>query len=141
MIIMGTHQSGMGGANRSIRKQKNAFSRRGLLLDNFFLGTININTSPRLYEVIKYDVFLKDVRYMSFPRFRMEDFGFIRIRSLKHRELIYPDWGYVYFAHKSPHFFNHSVLELLGPKLPGFKESDTIEIEIGEGLMKCYSSF
>ena len=141
MIIKGTHQSGMGGANRSIRKQKRAFSKRGVMLDGFFYGTINMNTSPKQYEVIKYDLMLKDVRFWSFPRFRKEDFGFIKIYMLKHRGHIYPDWGYVYFAYKSPHFHNHSVFELLGPELPGFKNSDTIEIEIGEGLMRCYSSF
>lgn len=141
MIIKGIHQSGMGGANRSIRKQKKAFARRGLLLDEFFHGTINLNTSPKQYEVIKYDVMFQDVRYWSFPRFRKEDFGFIRVRLLKHRDVLYPDWGYVYFAHKSPHFTNHSVFELLGPELPGFEKSDAIEIEIGEGLMRCYPSF
>jgi hypothetical protein len=140
MIIKGIHQSGMGGANRSIRKQKKAFAGRGMLLENCFSGTININTAPLQYRVTNYDVFLKDVRYLSFPRFRKEDFGFIRIRLLKHRENVYQDWGYIYFAHKSPHFHNNSLFELLGPKLPGFKKTDHIEIEIEEGLMKCIRS-
>lgn len=110
------------------------------MLENCFSGTININTAPLQYRVTNYDVFLKDVRYLSFPRFRKEDFGFIRIRLLKHRENVYQDWGYIYFAHKSPHFHNNSLFELLGPKLPGFKKTDHIEIEIEEGLMKCIRS-
>lgn len=135
MIIRGKHQHGMGGANRSIRKQKKAFIKRGLALDDCFLGTINLNTDPAHYKVSKFDIFLPDVPFWSFPRYRREDFGFIRILNLKHRGNVYPDWGYIYFPHKSPHFQHTGLFELLGYELPGFEPSDEIEIEIGEGLM------
>ncbi len=135
MIIKGKHQHGMGGANRSIRKQKKSLIKRGVEISDCFAGTINLNTSPKHFKVIKYDIFLQDVCFWSFPRYRKEDFGFIRILKLKHRGNVYPDWGYIYFPHKSPHFQNTSLFELLGPELPGFKPSDQVELEIGAGLM------
>ncbi len=137
MIIKGVHQRGMGGANRSIKKQKGIFMRRGLLLDNCFNGTININSLPNRYKLIKFDELFRTVIYWSMPRFRREDFGFIKITSLQHKGRKYENWGYIYFAHKSPHSSNDHVFELLGPELNDLATGDELVIEIGDGLLEC----
>ncbi len=139
MIIKGVHQRGMGGANRSIKKQKDIFVRRGLSLENCFNGTININSYPKKYKLIKFDALFRNVIYWSIPRFRREDFGFIKITSLKHKSKEYKDWGYMYFAHKSPHSSNDYVFELLGPELKNLATGDALEIEIEDGLLECIS--
>ncbi len=139
MIIKGLHQKGMGGANRSIKKQKGIFMRRGLLLDNCFNGTININSLPHRYRLIKFDALFRNVIYWSIPRFRREDFGFINIITLRHNDKEYKEWGYIYFAHKSPHSSNDHVFELLGPELKNLATGDELEIEIGDGLLECIS--
>lgn len=137
MIIKGVHQRGMGGANRSIKKQKAVFIRRGLPLETCFNGTININSLPNRYSLIKFDALFRNVIYWSIPRFRREDFGFINIISLRHKGKEYKNWGYIYFAHKSPHSNSDHVFELLGPELKDLTTGDELVIEIGDGLLEC----
>lgn len=139
MVIKGVHQRGMGGANRSIKKQKGIFVRRGLALDNCFNGTININSYPKRYKAVRFDALFRNVVYWSIPRFRREDFGFIKIISLKYQGKEYKDWGYIYFAHKSPHNAIDHVFELLGPELKNLVTGDVLEVEIGDGLLECVS--
>ena len=139
MIIKGVYQSGMGGANRSIKKQKGIFVRRGLSLENCFNGTININSLPTRYRLIKFDTLFRNVIYWSVPRFRREDFGFIKITSLKHKDKEYINWGYMYFAHKSPHSKNDHVFELLGPELKNLSKGDELELEVRDGMLECIS--
>ncbi len=139
MIIKGVYQSGMGGANRSIKKQKDIFVRRGLSLKDCFNGTININSFPRRYKLIQFDALFRNVIYWSIPRFRREDFGFINIIKLRHKDKEYKAWGYIYFAHKSPHSSIDHVFELLGPELKNLATGDELEIEIGDGLLECIS--
>ncbi len=127
----------MGGANRSIKKQKGIFIRRGLPLENCFNGTININSLPNRYKLLRFDELFQNVIYWSMPRIRREDFGFIKINSLKHKGKEYKHWGYIYFAHKSPHSNSDHVFELLGPELKDLITGDELVIEIEDGLLEC----
>ncbi|MDR4988545.1 MAG: hypothetical protein RG741_06890 [Bacteroidales bacterium] len=136
MIIKAVYQEGMGGANRSLRKQKKAFLQRGLPVHEFHLGTINVNSHPEKYRVLTYDHFMEEVTYRSFLHRRTEDFGFIRILSLTHNDITFSNWGYLYFAHKSPHFLNNEVFELIGPRLDGLRLNDRLVIEVADGRME-----
>ncbi len=138
MIIRAVYQKGMGGANRSLRKQKKAFLQHGLQMQGFYPGTINVSSHPNKYIIKKYDHFMEKVRYRSFLRMRTEDFGFIKILSLTHNGVTFPDWGYIYFAHKSPHFANDEVFELFGPELKGLALNDHLELEIADGMMERF---
>ncbi len=136
MIITAVYQKGMGGANRSLRKQKKSFLQRGLPMQEFYLGTINLNSHPDKYSVLTYDHFMEKVTYRSFLRTRTEDFGFIRILTLTHNDIRFSNWGYLYFAHKSPHFLNNVIFELIGPRLNGLRLNDRLEIEVADGRLE-----
>ncbi len=141
MIIKGQHQKGMGGARRSIKRQKKIFARKGVPgVELCFPATININTLPERYEVMAYDHFVEKVRHKLLPIPRKEDFGFIKIRTLKHNGIVYHNWGYLYFAHKSRYHNSDHMFELLGREIPGFHSNDELELEISDGLMRTLST-
>ncbi len=137
MKIKGYHIHGIGGANRSIKRQKKRFNKLGLAgIEDAFNGTINIDTSPNKYEVVSYDYFFPNVIHRVFPTIKREDFGFIKILELSHNGIIYKNWGYIYIAAKSPHFQRQDFFELLGRKLSNFSFNGLIEITIKDGLLK-----
>jgi hypothetical protein len=137
MIVAGRYVHGMKGARRSFRRQKKHFVRAGLpgvgLMHN---GTINVNTLPAEYYIQSYDYLYKDIKHKSFPRKRIEDFGFIHILRLEYNGIVYDDWGYMYFPHKSPHYEKLHIFELVGPYLQGLRENDIIEITVGSDRLR-----
>lgn len=137
MMIKGVHIHGMKGAKRSLKRQKKAFAKLGLPgAKEFFHGTINIDTSPFEYTIVKFDFLFRDVKHKSFPRKRIEDFGFIEILELVHNNIRYEKWGYLYVPHKSPHFNTHNMFEMVGPELRYFERNGIFEIKINEGRLK-----
>ncbi len=137
MIIKGIHIQGMKGARRSLKRQKKAFVELGLPgAERFFNGTINIDTTPEEYDLVQFDYVFRQVQHKSFPRKRIEDFGFIEILELLHNNTRYENWGYLYFPHNSPHFNNPSIFEMVGPALPDFDQGDGFEIKIKNGRLK-----
>ncbi len=136
MIIKGMHISGMGGANRSIKRQRKFFHILGLPgIEELFNGTINLSTAPDGYAIQSYDYFFPEVKFKSFPRKRVEDFGFITIKNLYYEDEVFQNWGYIYLAHSSPHFGNNQMFELLGQKITDFREGASLAIEITDGMM------
>ncbi len=139
MIIRGVHIHGMKGARRSLKRQKKAFMKLGLPgAENFFNGTINVDTTPEKYDIVQFDFLFRDVQHKSFPRKRIEDFGFIEILELLHDTTRYEKWGYIYIPHKSPHFNNRCIFEIVGPELQHFNQNDTFELKIKNGRLKRY---
>ncbi len=137
MKISGRHIQGMGGANRSIRRQKKRFVKLGLPeIEHAFNGTINIDTSPINYSVRSYDYYFKDVVHKGFPFKRIEDFGFIEILELFHKGKLYKNWGYIYFAKKSPYSDKSNFFELVGKKIDELSSHDTVEITVKDELLK-----
>jgi len=136
MIIKGYHIHGMKGARRSLKRQKKIFVELGLPgAEKFFNGTINIDTQPVEYTIGSFDYLFKNVEHKSFPRKRQEDFGFIIIEELIHNNISYKKWGYIYIPHKSPHFKNLHMFEIIGPPLKNFKEYDTFKLMINAGRL------
>jgi hypothetical protein len=136
MDISGKHISGMGGANRSVKRQKSVFAKLGLPgAKDFFNGTINIDTSPNNYQIDKYDFFFRNVVHKKFLFKRIEDFGFIEILNLKHNGISYDNWGFLYFPLNSPHFGKNNFFELLGRKIENINNGDIIEIQIPDGML------
>lgn len=133
MIIKGVHTQGMGGANRSVRKQLPLFKKLGLPnAETLFEGTINLDCQPHGYKILSYDHLFTDVIYKRFPFKRQEDFGFIRILRLWHKGIMHEDWGFVYVPHKSPHFGNQSLFELLGKRIENFTPGDPVMIQVAD---------
>lgn len=131
MIIKGIHIHGMKGARRSLKRQKKKFAELGLPgAENFFNGTINIDTRPAEFDIVSFDFLFRDVSHKSFPRKRAEDFGFITIEELVHNDRRYKRWGYLYFPHDSLHFNKRYIFELIGPELENFTERDAFELKI-----------
>jgi hypothetical protein len=136
MNITGKHISGMGGASRSVKRQKSVFAKLGLPgAKDFYNGTINIVTSPNNYRIDKYDYFFRNVVHKKFPFKRIEDFGFIEIFNLKHNGISYANWGFIYFPLNSPHFGKNDFFELLGKKIENINNGDEFEIQIADGML------
>ncbi len=137
MIITGKHVHGIGGAKRSVKRQKQKFAKLGLLgAESFYDGTINLNTLPKKYKVINYDYFFKDVVHRFFPTIKKESFGFIEIIELEHCNKKYDNWGYIYFPQKSPHIGKPGFFELIGRKIDSFNYNDSFKLTIKDGLIK-----
>lgn len=137
MIIEGRHIQGMGGANRSIKRQKKFFEKLGLPgVEAVFNGTINLSTAPRKYKICRFDYFFPSVQYKFFPRKRTEDFGFISITRLIYNSETFHNWGYIYVPHSSPHFGNEQMFELIGRRIENFKPGDEISVEVADAAME-----
>lgn len=113
----------------TIALQKPLFRSRGLNLDRFYPGTINLSIAPLLFSV-------KQARY----RFRglhwtdkaaAEDFSFMDCRVLPAQG----SWleGLIYYPHpetKPEHFQAPDILEILTCPIPGLAYGDRLTIEV-----------
>ncbi|GEM_PF-1141140 len=138
MIVKGRHVAGMGGANRSVKRQKKIFHRLGLpgAID-LYDGTINLDTSPYGFRLVSFDYLFSDVKHKSFPRKRVETFGFITIEKLFYKSITYENWGYIYIPHNSPHFGNEQMFELIGRKIEGFNPGDALQIHVDDKHLRA----
>ncbi len=97
-------------------RQKPIFKSRGLDLDDFFNGTLNVDIRPQSFQLIKpeltfYNVEWTDLHppeHFSFSRCR------IMIKNIRNE-------GWIYYPHpetKRRNFQNPSLLEVIAPPIP-----------------------
>jgi hypothetical protein len=110
----------------SLEKQKPYFKVRGLDLDEFFTGTLNISITPLMVE-------------MSAPKFTFphvewtdlhppETFSFSRCKII-FQGVEYAGW--VYYPHpetKKNHFQDPSLVEVITYKIPGIQYGDSVVV-------------
>ncbi len=108
----------------ALERQRPLFKARGLDLDGYFNGSLNIDISPATFA-------------MSNPQFTFplvawtnlhppETFSFSRCRVV-FREVEYDGW--VYYPHpetKLRHFQNPSLLEVIALPIPGIRYGDAL---------------
>ena len=114
----------------TLKEQFPFFKERGLDLSPYFLGTINLDIAPFVFEIKKAKLFLEKIDWSEY--IPPENFYFFDL-SLRYNGQTYK--GLIYMpdpATKVEHEQKNSVLELILPKVEGLNYGDQVEIEVPE---------
>jgi hypothetical protein len=110
----------------SLRLQLPYFQNHGISLESFYLGTINVDISPRRFELIDWDHEAIQVQWTDL--IPAEDFFFSRCEFQHENQtedaLIYypsPDT-------KVENFHNPNIVEILAPEMKNLKYGDSIKL-------------
>jgi len=112
----------------TIRLQAPYFKSRGLDLQDHYMGTINVDISPRSFQVVKPAYFFDQVDWS--PHIPPENFYFFDA-DLVHLAMSYS--GYIYMPDpetKPEHHQKPNIMELIMPEISGLKYGDSVELEI-----------
>jgi hypothetical protein len=112
----------------SLEKQKPLFKARGLDLDSFFLGTLNISIAPKRWEMLEPQYTFRGIAWTDLHP--PEDFSFSACR-IHNEGKEYPGW--VYYPHpetKIRHFSNTSLIEVITDLIPGIGYGSYLELEV-----------
>ena len=112
----------------ALERQRPLFKSRGLNLEAYFNGTLNIDISPNTFKPIKPEFTFRHVEWTDLHP--PEHFSFSRCRVVyKNKE--YDGW--VYYPHpetKIRHFQNPSLLEVIAYPIPGIKYGDEVAVSV-----------
>jgi hypothetical protein len=113
----------------TIAMQLPYFQQRGLKLDRYFPGTINVSIAPHTYKIVRAKYTVKDVKWSN--DIPSEDFSFFDCR------LIIPGkievTGTIYYPHpetKPEHFQAPDILEIITEYIQGLTYEDTLILEV-----------
>ncbi|MGZ6346079.1 MAG: hypothetical protein ACXWNC_00715 [Anaerolineales bacterium] len=117
-------------------RQKPYFNARGLDLDRFFTGTLNISIAPLRFEMVKpaytfYQVVWTDLH-------PPEDFSFSPCTVLFQKRSYD---GFVYYPHpetKIRHFQDPSVIEVITAKIPMVNYGSALDLVLDAGAIRIY---
>ncbi|MDX2231908.1 MAG: hypothetical protein NW220_19900 [Leptolyngbyaceae cyanobacterium bins.349] len=125
--------SGQGGDRRyprgTIELQKPVFAARGVPIDRYFSGTLNLSIKPYQYAVNSSKYTLRNVKWTAGDL--TEDFSFFDCNIIQNdgRKLD----GLIYYPHpetKPEHFQAPEVLEILTYYIDGLKYGDELILEV-----------
>jgi hypothetical protein len=108
----------------ALEKQKPIFKSRGLDLDNYFNGTLNIDIRPYTFQLIKPEFTFHNVEWTDLHP--PEHFSFSRGKVV-YKGTEYEGW--VYYPHpetKRRNFQNHSLLEVITYPIPEIRYGDEV---------------
>ena len=136
LILQGTVTQGHGvasGQSRvspytggSLRLQLPHFQERGISLEDFYLGTINVDISPRRFELIDWNHEAKQVQWTDL--IPAEDFFFSRCEIQHGKQL---EEALIYYPSpmtKVENFHNPNIVEILAPEMEDLKYGDSIKL-------------
>jgi hypothetical protein len=112
----------------SLEKQIPLFKERGLNLERFYPGTLNISIAPATFELTAPEYTFRQVAWTNLHP--PEDFSFSRC-TLKFKDSEYA--GFVYYPHpetKKRHFESDSILEVISMYIPDIKYGDKLEVQL-----------
>lgn len=112
----------------TLRMQLPHFLERGLDLNRFYLGTVNVSISPYRYRVLCPRCTFRDVKWH--PTEPAEDFSFFDVRLILGNS---ETCGLIYFPHpetKPEHFQPPDALELLLPFVDGLQYGMTVGLKV-----------
>jgi hypothetical protein len=115
----------------SLERQAPIFKARGLDLAACFLGTLNIDIRPLIFELVKPEFIFRDVNWTDLHP--PEHFSFSRC-EVAFVGTRYPGW--IYYPHpetKLRHFQDPSLMEVIAPFIPGLTLGDKLEIGVDPG--------
>lgn len=110
----------------SLERQKPIFRERGLDLERFFQGTLNISIAPRRFEMVRPTFTFRQVAWTDLHP--PEDFSFSPCKVC-YRGKEYE--GYVYFPHpetKIRNFQNPSLIEVITEHIPEVGYGNLVEV-------------
>jgi len=110
----------------ALERQRPIFKSRGLDLDDYFNGTLNIDIRPYRFEMVKPEYTFQHVRWTDLHP--PEHFSFSRCKVV-YKEVEYDGW--VYYPHpetKLRHFQNPSLLEVIAKPISGIAYGDKLGV-------------
>ena len=110
----------------ALERQKPIFKARGLDLEGYFNGTLNINLRPFTFKLIKPEFTFRNVEWTDLHP--PENFSFSRCKVI-YKEIEYEGW--VYYPHpetKLRHFQDPSLLEVIALPIPEIKYGDEVQV-------------
>lgn len=112
----------------ALERQRPIFKARGLDLEGFFNGTLNIDIRPRTFELIRPEFTFREVEWTDLHP--PEHFSFSRC-GVVYRGIEYEGW--VYYPHpetKLRHFQNPSLLEVIAMPIPGIGYGEQVTVKL-----------
>ena len=112
----------------TLEKQIPLFRQRGLNLERFHLGTLNVSIAPATFEMVNPEYTFRQVAWTDLHP--PEDFSFSRCTVI-FRGASYA--GYVYYPHpetKKRHFESASLLEIISVYIPEIRYGERVELEL-----------
>jgi hypothetical protein len=110
----------------TLDKQRPIFKARGLDLEGYFNGTLNIDLRPFTFKLIKPEFTFRNVEWTDLHP--PENFSFSRCKVI-YKDIEYDGW--VYYPHpetKLRHFQDPSLLEVIAHPIPGIKYGDEVQV-------------
>ncbi|MGE5250089.1 MAG: hypothetical protein ACM3QS_07715 [Bacteroidota bacterium] len=112
----------------ALDRQRPLFRARGLDLDGYFNGTLNINIQPYIFTMVRPQFTFRRVEWTDLHP--PEDFSFSYCKVIFER-IEYDGW--VYYPHpetKLRHFQNPSLLEVIARPIPGIRYGNEVAVEL-----------
>lgn len=110
----------------TISMQKPCFKARGLDLDGFYEGTLNISIAPRTFAITDAEYQFFAVEWTS--RHPPENFFFSRCTIIV-QAVAYPGWVYCPDpSTKQQHFQDPSIIEVIAPWIAGIGVGDRVSL-------------
>jgi hypothetical protein len=110
----------------SLEKQIPLFKERGLDLERFYPGTLNVSIAPHTFEMVNPEYTFRQVAWTDLHP--PEDFSFspctIRFKAKEYLAFIY----YPHPETKKRHFESASILEIISMYIPDIKYGDRLEV-------------
>ena len=119
--------------------QWDLFEARGLQLDGFFRGTINVSVAPLIPVPVRAQHTFRDVKWHA--DCPPEDFSFFDLRISVGSAAFVP--ACIYWPHpetKPEHFQDPHVVEVLAPLIDGVRTGDAVRLAVDPQRMKFTSS-
>ena len=110
----------------TIGKQKPFFKQRGLDLDQYFTGSLNISISPYRFKMVKPEYTFNNVSWTDLHPPEHFSFSSCKVRFQEQERD-----GMVYYPHpetKIRHYQNPTVIEILAEFIPGISYGDQVEL-------------
>ena len=110
----------------ALERQRPLFKARGLDLDGYFNGTLNIDIRPRIFRLIKPEFTFHNVEWTDLHP--PEHFSFSRCK-VKYKDIEVDGW--VYYPHpetKLRNFQNPSLLEVIAYPIANINYGDEVEV-------------
>ena len=112
----------------ALDRQRPIFKARGLDLEGYFNGTLNIDVRPFTFKLIKPEFTFRNVEWTDLHP--PENFSFSRCKVI-YKDIEYEGW--VYYPHpetKLRHFQDPSLLEVIALPIPEIKYGDEVQVSV-----------
>lgn len=112
----------------ALERQKPIFKSRGLNLDGYFNGTLNIDIRPYAFQLMKPEYTFYNVEWTNLHP--PEHFSFSRCKVI-YQNIEYDGW--IYYPHpetKRRNFQDPSLLEVIAFPIPEIQYGDEVQVSV-----------